>query len=92
MPETRRINNGLAGLADGQKIFYLDVNDRLADPDGTLLEGMTHDKLHPTVKGYQVWADGLRPLLTKLLGPPAETDRAPPPTGDPSVAHPDSGP
>ncbi len=31
-----------------------------------------HDKLHPTLKGYQVWADGLKPILTELLGPPAD--------------------
>ena len=27
------------------------------------------DKLHPTVKAYQVWADALKPVLTELLGP-----------------------
>ena len=43
------------------------------------------DKLHPTLKGYQVWADALKPILTELLGPPAATDHAPPPTGDPSA-------
>jgi hypothetical protein len=42
------------------------------------------DKLHPSPKGYQVWADNLRPILTELLGPQASTDHAPPPTGDPS--------
>src|SRR5262249_164985 len=65
LPEIRQINDALAKLADGQRIFCLNVNDRLARPDGTLLDGMTLDKLHPTVKGYQVWADGLRPLLTR---------------------------
>ena len=44
------------------------------------------DQLHPTVRGYQVWADGLKPLLTELLGSPASTDQAPPPTGDPSLS------
>ena len=34
------------------------MNDKLANADGILLDGMTVDKLHPTVKGYQVWADG----------------------------------
>ena len=34
----------------------------------------------------EVWADSLRPGLTELLGPPAATDHAPPPTGDPSAA------
>jgi hypothetical protein len=49
---------------------------------------MTMDKLHPTVKGYQIWADALKPLLTEILGPPAATDLAPPPTGDPSAKPP----
>jgi lysophospholipase L1-like esterase len=80
-PEIQQINAGLEKLADGEAIYFLNVNDRLAGPDGKLFEGMTIDKLHLTVKGYQVWADGLRPLLTKLLGPPADTDHAPPPTG-----------
>jgi GH35 family endo-1,4-beta-xylanase/lysophospholipase L1-like esterase len=87
-PEIQRINQGIEKLADGKAVFYLNVNDKLANADGVLFEGMTVDKLHPTVKGYQVWADGLRPLLTKFLGPPASTDHAPPPTGDPSAARP----
>jgi len=41
-------------------------------------------KLHPTIKGYQVWADALKPIFTDLLGPPTATDHAPPLTGDPS--------
>jgi hypothetical protein len=43
------------------------------------------DKLHPTVMGYQVWADGLKPIFTELLGPPGKEDHAPAPTGDPSA-------
>ena len=87
MPEINRINANLAKLADGRKVRYLDVNDRLADKDGRLFDGMMNDrdKLHPTLKGYQVWAEGLKPILRELLGPPASTDHAPPPTGDPSA-------
>ena len=87
IPTINKINDNLARFADGKKIRYLNVNDKLADKDGKLLEGMMNvrDKLHPTVKGYQVWADGLKPIFTELLGPPAKTDHAPPPTGDPSA-------
>jgi lysophospholipase L1-like esterase len=87
MPEIDRINANLARLADGRKVRYLNVNDRLADKDGRLFDGMMNarDKLHPTIRGYQVWADGLKPILTELLGPPAASDHAPPPTGDPSA-------
>jgi len=47
---------------------------------------MMVDGLHPSVTGYEVWAEGLEPILTELLGPPAATDHAPPPTGDPSAS------
>ena len=47
---------------------------------------MSPDRLHLSAKGYQVWADALKPVLTELLGPPAKEDLAPPPTGDPSAA------
>ena len=87
MPEIDRINANLARMADGRRIRYLNINGQLADRDGKLRDGMMSatDKLHPAAKGYQVWADGLKPLLTELLGPPAKEDHAPPPTGDPSA-------
>ena len=53
---------------------------------------MNADKLHPALNGYQVWADALKPILRDLLGPPAATDHAPPPTGDPSAAKRSGGP
>jgi lysophospholipase L1-like esterase len=88
MPTIHRINARLAGLADGRRIRFLNVNDKLADADGRLFEGMmSPDKLHPAVRGYQVWADGLKPIFTELLGRPASEDHAPPPTGDPSKSH-----
>jgi lysophospholipase L1-like esterase len=85
MPSINKINEGIAKLADGKTTRYLDVNDKLADKDGKLLEGMTTDRLHLSEKGYQVWADALKPVLKELLGPPAKEDHAPPPTGDPSA-------
>ena len=87
MPVIDRINANLARMADGKKIRFLNINDKLADRDGKVREGMLNDrdKLHPVLNGYQVWADALKPILTELLGPPASEDHAPPPTGDPSA-------
>lgn len=85
MPVINKINDNISRFADGKKIRFLNVNDKLADKDGRLYEGMMmRDKLHPDLKGYQVWADGLKPIFTEILGPPAKEDLAPPPTGDPS--------
>lgn len=86
IPTINEINRSIARLTDGKKVRYLDINDKLADNEGKLLPGMMNaDRLHPTVKAYQVWADALRPILMELLGPPAKTDAAPHPTGDPSA-------
>jgi lysophospholipase L1-like esterase len=87
-PTIEAINKQIAGYADGKRVRFLNINDRLADAHGTLVPGVfNQDKLHPTLKGYQIWADALKPIFTELLGPPASTDSAPPPTGDPSAAH-----
>jgi lysophospholipase L1-like esterase len=85
-PIIATINENLLEFADGKTIRYLNINDKLADSRGRLFDGMMNpDKLHPTVKAYQVWADALKPVLTELLGPPAAVDHAPPPTGDPAA-------
>ncbi len=81
-----RVNERIARFADGKRVRYLNINGKLADREGKLLEGMSPDGLHLSARGYQVWADALKPLLTDLLGPPAKEDLAPPPTGDPSAA------
>lgn len=85
MSVINQINPRLAKLADGKGIRYININDRLADADGKLVDGVTVDGLHLSTKGCQIWADALKPIFTELLGPPAKEDHAPPPTGDPSA-------
>src|SRR6185503_20104594 len=69
MPTINRINSRLAQFADGRRVRYVNINDKLADPDGKLLAGVTGDGLHLSVKGYQIWADALKPIFTEWLGP-----------------------
>jgi len=88
MPVINRINAHLEKMADGSKVRFLSINDKVADDRGRLYEGMMNaDKLHPAEQAYQVWADALKPVFRELLGPPAADDHAPPPTGDPSAQH-----
>jgi len=89
MPAIDRINANLSKFSDGRKVRYLNINGELAGRDGRLFDGMMNakDKLHPTEKAYQVWADALKPVLTELLGPPGAEDHAPAATGDPSAGH-----
>jgi lysophospholipase L1-like esterase len=84
-PAIEQINARLSELADGRHIRFVNANAKLADADGKLIDGMMGpDKLHPSVQGYQVWADALKPILAEVLGPRSAEDHAPPPTGDPS--------
>ena len=86
LPVIGKINRRLARFADGHTIRYLNINRKLADRHGKLHEGMVNsDGLHLAVRGYQVWADALKPVLTALLGPRAAVDTAPPPSSDPGV-------
>lgn len=88
LPIINRINEALAKFAAGKKIRYVNINDKLADKEGRFFPGMVNaDGLHLDVKGYQVWADALKPIFTELLGPAAPADHAPPPTGDPSLTN-----
>lgn len=67
-----KVNEQIAKFADDKTIKFLNLNDKMADKDGKLFQGiMGADNLHPAEKGYQVWADAMKPILTEWLGAPA---------------------
>jgi len=61
------INQALAKLDDNAKTRYLDIGGKFLDADGALPKDIMPDALHPNVKGYQIWADAMQPLLDELL-------------------------
>jgi lysophospholipase L1-like esterase len=68
-----RVNNDKANallkkLADDQRVFFLDINSKLLEADGTLSKDIMPDLLHPQAKGYTIWAEAIEPSLAKLLG------------------------
>jgi lysophospholipase L1-like esterase len=83
--EINAINDRLSDIAESEGILYIEINDRLADARGLLLESMGSDGLHLSRTGYQIWADALEPILADLLGPRAAIDKAPPATGNPAA-------
>ena len=88
MPVINKINGNLEKMKEGRNVRFLSINDKLADASGSLFDGMMNpDRIHPTVKAYQIWADALKPIFRELLGPPASEDRGPPPSGDPRAQH-----
>jgi lysophospholipase L1-like esterase len=59
-------NELIKTFADNQTVYYLDLAAKMP-PVGDSWLGLGPDKLHPTDVGYQIWADTMEPLLTKLL-------------------------
>lgn len=53
------LNSAMSELADGQKVFYLDVNQIFDDTDGNLMSECSNDGVHVLAKYYQTWCDWL---------------------------------
>ncbi|HEY2978901.1 MAG TPA: GDSL-type esterase/lipase family protein, partial [Burkholderiaceae bacterium] len=62
-----RVNGLISGYADGRQVFFLNINESLANPDGTLSRDVMPDLLHLSEKGYGLWAKSIEPTLQKLL-------------------------
>lgn len=68
--KVRAINAGIAKLADGGTVRFLDIGAQFLQPDGELKpELFKDDRLHLAAPGYKVWADALDPALAEALTP-----------------------
>ena len=69
--KVKEINALLTKLGDGKKVVYIDFGDKFLQPDGTLSREIMPDFLHPDAKGYEIWAEAIRPEIEKVFGPAA---------------------
>lgn len=63
----KETNALLTKLADGTKVVYVDFGDKFLEPDGRISSTVLYDYLHPTPKGYTIWADALQPFIDKYV-------------------------
>jgi len=66
--KTREINAGVAKLADGATIRFVDPGLKMLAADGTILPGMLSDAVHLTPQGYAVWGEGTADEIAALMG------------------------
>jgi len=62
------VNAAIAKLHDGVYIHYLDIGEKFLGVDGMIPADVMPDKLHPSAKGYEIWAEAIREPLHRLLG------------------------
>lgn len=63
-----KTNEIIAGLDDGQHVFFMNVNKIFLRPDGTIPKSLMPDHEHPSKKGFKVWAETIEPKVAELLG------------------------
>lgn len=63
----QKVNAIIAGFADNQNVYFLDIGKEFLTADGTLSTDTMPDLLHPNEKGYEIWARAMAPQLNRLL-------------------------
>ena len=66
-PTIDAFNDGIAQLADNERVFYFDANCIFDDADGALSEDKSGDNAHPLAKYYQEWGIWIANETGKIL-------------------------
>lgn len=61
------INGIISKLHDGKSVFYLDIGSKFLDEAGNIPKDVMSDALHPTTKGYEIWAEAVKEPLANLM-------------------------
>jgi lysophospholipase L1-like esterase len=64
----KNINKMISKLDDGGKtVKYLDIGKKFLEKDGTMSKEIMPDFLHPSKKGYEIWAAAIDEPLKDLM-------------------------
>lgn len=66
------INQAISRLHDDQRVFYMDIGKDFLDADGNIPRDVMSDALHPSAKGYEIWAKAVQQKLAALAGKPPQ--------------------
>ena len=63
-----QINTIISKLHDGTRVHYLDIGAKFLDASGAIPTDVMSDALHPTTKGYEIWAEAVINQISALMG------------------------
>lgn len=66
MAKIDAVNAELAKLDDGKSVRFLNINAKFL-VDGKIPADIMPDQLHPSAKGYKIWAEAMQPLLDEMM-------------------------
>ena len=61
-----QVNSVISRLHDGERVFYRDIGDIFLDSEGVISTDIMSDGLHPTTRGYRLWAEAINDTLADL--------------------------
>jgi lysophospholipase L1-like esterase len=64
---TNKLLAEIAAQSSGA-IESLDIGQKFLEADGSISREIMGDYLHPTGKGYEIWAGAIEPIVGKVLG------------------------
>ena len=67
----------IAKLDNSKNVKYLDIGAKFLTAEGKMTADIMPDGLHLNEKGYKIWADAIKPVLTDWLGAPAREGSRP---------------
>jgi len=62
--------NAIISTFGDDRITYLDIGAKFLQPDGTIAADMMADGLHPSAKGYVIWADAIQSVVDQYIPKP----------------------
>jgi lysophospholipase L1-like esterase len=65
-----QINSIISRLHDGSRVHYLDIGAKFLDAAGNIPADVMSDLLHPSTKGYEIWAEAVIGPVTTLMAAP----------------------
>lgn len=61
------INRTIAALHDNRQVFFMDIGPLFLAEDGSIPRDIMADGLHPTSKGYEIWAEAVKDKLAGMM-------------------------
>jgi len=65
--KVKKVNQLIAKLANKKNVIFKDYGDLFLEKNGNISPEIMGDFLHPTAKGYQIWADAMTPDIVELM-------------------------
>ena len=61
------VNKIISTYGSDPRITYMDIGSKFLQPDGSITYDIMRDFLHPSPKGYVIWADAIQPMIDKYI-------------------------